>query len=224
VSPPLIVVAALLAAPVHAADPAAVRASMEQASGWEQVDKKTIDGVGTVIVRYKEALGEDCLEGSTTAALDPDALLAAATDVEGQPTWSTWKVAAARKLSAGTTSFDYYQLLDNPSPVADRYWFVHASTAIEGIDRIFAWDQVDAPTRYPAEVAALLERFPGAVATRTNLGDWTFTPGSEGTRVRYRICTDAGGNLPRWMGEYAARSTLPTNVADIVREVRRRGG
>ncbi len=63
---------------------------------------------------------------------------------------------------------------------------------------------------------------PDAVPTRTNVGDWTFSPGTGGTKVRYRICTDAGGNVPRWAGEMAARNTLPGNVADIVREVRRR--
>jgi hypothetical protein len=183
-----------------------------------------MEDVGEIVVRHKETLGEDCLEGTTSAALDPDRLLATASDVEGQPSWSSWKVAAAKKLTAGATNFDYYQLLDNPSPVADRYWFVHARASVEGIDRFFRWDQVDAPGKYPAEVEALLQRFPGAVATRTNLGDWTFTPGNSGTRIRYRICTDAGGNLPRWMGEYAARSTLPTNVADIVRQVRKIGG
>ena len=205
-----------------AADPAALRAGMEAADGWTEVDRKVMDGVGEVVVRHKAVLGEDCLEGSTVAALDPDALLAAATDIEGQPSWSSWKVAAAKKLASHAGSFDYYQLLDNPSPVADRYWFVRAVTSRRGEDRVFSWDQIPADTAYPAEVASLLARFPSAVPTRTNLGDWTFRPGQEGTTVRYRLCTDAGGNLPRWVGEIAARSALPTNVADIVREVKRR--
>jgi hypothetical protein len=60
--------------------------------------------------------------------------------------------------------------------------------------------------------------------TRVNVGDWTFSPQGNGTRIRYRICTDAGGNIPRWVGEIAAKSTLPTNLADIVTEVKRRVG
>jgi hypothetical protein len=57
-----------------------------------------------------------------------------------------------------------------------------------------------------------------------NVGDWTFTPKGDTTTIRYRICTDAGGNIPRWVGEIAAKSTLPTNLADLVKEVRRRVG
>ena len=207
-----------------AADPAALRAGLEDAAGWKLVETKKVDGVGTVEVHHKEVHGEDCLSGSTVAALDPDVLLVAATDVEHQASWSTWKVPEARKLTSGATSFDYYQLLDNPSPVSDRFWFVHARTSNEAGVRIFRWDQVDAATAYPTELAALQKKYPDALATRTNLGDWTFAPEPGGTRIRYRICTDAGGNIPRWVGEIAARSTLPTNIADLVREVKRRGG
>jgi len=207
-----------------AADPAALRAGLEDAAGWKLVETKKVDGVGTVEVQHKEVHGEDCLSGSTVAALDPDVLLAAATDVEHQASWSTWKVPEARKLTPGATSFDYYQLLDNPSPVSDRFWFVHARTSTEAGVRIFRWDQVDAATAYPTELAALQKKYPDALSTRTNLGDWTFSPEAGGTRIRYRICTDAGGNIPRWVGEMAARSTLPTNIADLVREVKRRAG
>ncbi|MFZ5480009.1 MAG: hypothetical protein ACOZNI_24805 [Myxococcota bacterium] len=205
-----------------AADPDALRRGLEDPAGWAEIDRKQVDDVGEIVVRHKEVLGESCLEGSTTVALDADALLAAATAVEDQPRWSSWKLPAAKKLAGTATAFDYYQLLDNPAPIADRYWFVHARVGVEGSDRVFRWDQLDAAAKYPAEAAALQARFPEAVPTRTNLGDWTFTPSPAGTRVRYRICTDAGGNVPRWAGEIAARNTLPGNVADIVREVRRR--
>jgi hypothetical protein len=207
-----------------AADPAELRRGMEAEEGWKLVETKSVPEVGPVAVRHKAVLGEDCLEGSITAPLDADALLTAAVDVEGQPKWSSWSLPAAQKLTPGTRSFDYYQLLDNPAPVADRFWFVHATSGIEGDTRFYKWDQIDASTRYPEVLAELQGRFPGAVSTRTNLGDWTFRPGEGGTFIRYRICTDAGGNIPRWVGEIAARSTLPANVGDFVKEVRRRTG
>ncbi|MSQ02316.1 MAG: hypothetical protein EXR71_10575 [Myxococcales bacterium] len=208
----------------YAADPVALRAGMEESAGWRVVETKALAGVGDVVVHHKVVLGEDCLAGETVAALDPDVLLTAATDVENQPMWSSWTVPEARRLSVGATSFDYVQLLDNPSPVADRYWFVHARTSTEAGVRIFRWDQLDAELRYPAALADLRTRYPNAVSTRTNLGDWTFSPDVSGTRIRYRICTDAGGNIPRWLGEIAARSTLPGNIGDLVKEVRRRTG
>ena len=212
----------LVASLAFAADPATLRAGMEAQVGWEEVDRKTVAGVGEVVVRHKVVAGEDCLEGTARAALSPDVLLAAATDVEGQPRWSSFDVVAAKRLTAGAAAFDYYQVLDNPAPVTDRYWFVHARSGVEGADRVFRWDQVAADTVWPAAVAEVHARYPSAVPTRTNLGDWTFTPEAAVTRIRYRICTDAGGNIPRWVGEIAARSTLPTNIADLIREVARR--
>jgi hypothetical protein len=193
-------------------------------SGWKEIDRRAVDGVGEIVIRHKEVLDNPCLEGTTTAALPPDLLLDAATDVANQPRWSSWDVAEAVKLSAGPTEFDYYQVLDNPAPVADRYWFLRARVSRAGDDRVFTWELVEPEARYPEALASVQAKFPGAVMTRANVGDWTFSPGAAGTRIRYRICTDAGGKLPQWVGKLAATRTLPTNIADIVREVKRRVG
>ena len=222
---------------LHLVDYTVLRAGLATATGWEAVDRKAIDGVGDVVVRYKRVGEQDCLEGSASTSSSPDALLAAATAVEDQPRWSSWKVAESRILGGSASSFDYYQVLDNPSPVADRVWFLHATSGRRGDERVFAWEQIDGATAFPEAWARVKAAFPGAVPTTVNVGDWTFTPGpspptplpaarregmASSTSVRYRICTDAGGNIPRWVGEYAARRTLPTNVADIVLEVGRR--
>lgn len=207
-----------------AATPAELRAGLASPSGWEEVTRKKVEEVGEILIRHKVVGGQDCLEGSTTAALPADVLLAAATDIPNQPKWSTWKVPASVKLSNGATAFDYYQVLDNPPPVADRYWFVTATSGKVGEDRVFTWELIDPATKWPAALADVTARFPGAVMTTVNVGDWTFTPQADNTRIRYRICTDAGGNIPRWVGEIAATSTLPTNIADLVTEVRRRVG
>jgi hypothetical protein len=42
--------------------------------------------------------------------------------------------------------------------------------------------------------------------------------------VRFRSCTDVGGSIPTWAGEAAAKTMLPNNVEDLVREAVRRGG
>lgn len=190
-------------------------------AGWEDMGDKPVDGVGPVHIRHKKILGHDCLEGSTLATADPDLLLTAAADIPGQPAWSSWAVKESVRLSAGTSSFDYYQVLDNPFPVNDRYWFVRATVARTGADRSFAWEALD-PSAYPDQRAHVLQAFPDAVETRVNVGDWTFSPQGAQTRVRYRICTDVGGNIPAWAGDFAARTTLPTNLGDIIREVQRR--
>lgn len=207
-----------------AADPSTLRAGMVDPSGWREVDRKQVNGVGEVVVRHKEVAGVNCLEGSTSTAVAPDVLLRAAADIAGQPRWSTWDVPVSVRLPGPEDAFDYYQLLDNPAPVADRYWFLHAQVQRNGGERVFRWDLVDPASRYPSQLAQLTAQYPGAVMTQVNIGDWTFTPSNGLTQVRYRICTDAGGALPQWVGELAATRTLPTNVADIVREGLRRGG
>jgi hypothetical protein len=190
-------------------------------AGWSDVGRKTIDGVGEIVIRHKVIQGQDCLEGAGTApAVDADRLLAVAGDIPAQPSWSTWDLKRSVRLSAGASGFDYYQVLDNPFPVNDRYWFLHGDVVRRGEDRVFAWEALD-PTKYPDARAQVLRDFPDAVETRLNVGDWTFTPTPGGARVRYRICTDVGGSIPTWAGEFAARTTLPTNIADIVKASRK---
>ena len=131
---------------------------------------------------------------------------------------------ASVTLKSTATELDYYQVLENPSPIADRYWFLRGTYGRSGEDRVFSWELVDPVTAWPAALADVKSKFPNAVMTSVNVGDWTFTPQGDQTRIRYRICTDAGGNIPRWVGEIAAKTTLPTNVADIVKEAKRRAG
>lgn len=219
-----LMLASALIGPAHAADPAALWAGLEDPSGWKEVGRKAFEGIGDIVVRHKNIQGQDCLEGTTTADLPPDALLAAAVDIPSQSRWSSFTLPAAVRLSAGPTSFDYYEVLDNPMPIADRVWFVRGEAVVQGDQHRFRWEQIDGDRLYPAAAAEVKRRFSGVVATTVNIGDWTFSPSGAGTRLRYRICTDAGGSIPGWVGEIAARQTLPTNLADIIREVRRRLG
>lgn len=205
------------------ADSSAFRAGLQSDSGWKEIDRKQIEGIGEVVVRLKEVAGQPCLEGSTLTEAPPDLLLQLATDVNSQARWSSWEVPTSQKLSTGTTTFDYVQVLDNPMPISDRYWFLTAQVTQNGESRTMAWELTD-PSRYPEALAKVRGQYPGAVMTTINVGEWSFIPEGGKTRVRYRLCTDAGGGLPTWAGQYAAKMTLPTNVADLVREARRRLG
>jgi hypothetical protein len=214
----------LFALAALAATPSTYRAGLADPAGWADLSRKNFEGVGEIVIRHKKIVDQDCLEGTTTANLPPDVLLAAATDIPNQPSWSSWKVPASVKLTPGSGEFEYYQVLDNPSPIADRYWFVKATSGRAGEDRVFSWELIDPSVKWASAVAEVQAKWPSAVMTTVNVGDWTFTPQKDTTRIRYRICTDAGGNIPRWVGEIAATSTLPTNIADLVNEVRRRVG
>lgn len=206
-----------------AVDNATLFAGLEASAGWVEVDRKSLDDL-EVVVRHKVVSGQDCLEGTTHAALNADRLLDAAADIESQPSWSSFDMPYAKRLSPGRDVFDYVQVLDNPKPVADRYWFTRGMRVLRGQTRMFRWEGLDGAATWPTEHAALLQRFPDAVSATVNIGDWSFTPQTGTTEVRYRICTDAGGSLPKWVGEFAARTTLPTNLADIVKRVRALGG
>lgn len=221
---PILSLALLLAPPAAAATTAEFRAGLANTSGWGEVARKQVDDVGEILIRHKVIGGTDCLEGSTTAAVSPDVLLTISADIPGQPGWSSWKVPVSVTLKKTGSELDYYQVLDNPSPIADRYWFLRGSYGKQGEDRVFSWELLDPATTWPAALSEVKTRFPDAVMTAVNVGDWTFTPVGAETRIRYRICTDAGGNIPRWVGEMAAKSTLPTNVADAIREAKRRTG
>lgn len=219
----LTLLALTLALPAHSADNATLRAGLESASGWEEVDRKKLDPVGEVVVRHKKVAGEDCLEGTATARGAVDTYVAASMDINHQGGWSTWKVPYSKKLSNGATSFDYVQVLDNPAPVSDRYWFLRGTQFSNGADRGFRWEPIDGAAAYPEAYAEVTTKYSGAVVPSVNVGDWTFSPAGAGqTKIRYRICTNAGGSLPSWAGEFAATRTLPTNLADIAGEVGRR--
>lgn len=213
----------LLLGAALAADPETLRRALEEPGGWEEVHRKRFDDLGIEVVVSLKRVGEQpCLEATTLTSLSPDLLLQLAADIPHQGGWSTWEIPVSERLGGQGSSFDYYQLLDNPNPVADRYWFVRGTPARSGEVRGFYWVQIDPAKTYPKEHAEVQQRFPGAVMTQVNVGNWAFAPEAGQTRVTYRICTDAGGNIPDWAKEYAAKKTLPTNVADIVREGLRR--
>ena len=222
--PTTFALAALLSsvAPASAVDYAAFRAQLAVESGWSEIDRKNVSDVGEIVVRHKQILQQDCLEATAYAPFTADDLLAISTDINSQDEWSSWAIKRSAKLTSGATSFDYYQLLDNPSPIADRYWFLRGTVARKGEDRVFMWEGIDPTTTYAAQIADITANFPGAVVTAVNVGDWTFTPSGANSRIRYRICTDAGGSIPSWAGQFAARTTLPTNLSDLIHEARRR--
>ena len=224
--PTTLALAALLSSvtPAQAVDYATFRAQLGVESGWTEIDRKNVSDVGEIVVRHKTILQQDCLEATAHDKLPADELLKASTDINAQDDWSSWAIKRSAKLTSGATSFDYYQLLDNPAPIADRYWFLRGTVTRQGEDRIFMWEGIDPTTTYAAQLADINANFPGSVMTAVNVGDWTFTPVGETTRIRYRICTDAGGSIPGWAGQFAARTTLPTNLSDLIHEVRRRLG
>jgi hypothetical protein len=146
-------------------------------------------------------------------------LLDAARDIPGNIAWSSWDLIESEFMRPGATDFDYYQYLDNPFPIKDRYWFCRATVVGDpsGPGPVeFRWVPVDPAATYPDRYARIQDEHSGALQPSVNVGAWVFNTVGGQTEVRYRICTDAGGSIPDWAGEFAALRTLPTNVADLI--------
>jgi len=205
----------LLVVTAFAADNAALRAGLDDPGGWVEIDRAQVD-VGEILVRHKMIGETDCLEGSTLSKASPEVLLRLASDIPGEIGWSTSKVRASVTMSDKADKVDYYQVLDTPI-IADRYWFLRGTRVRDGDRLMFTWEPLDAASLYPAELARVKEKFPGAVEPDVNVGDWTFQRQSAGTMVRYRICTNAGGSIPDSLGNMAARMALPNNIRDIIK-------
>lgn len=194
-------------------------------SGWNRLSSRNTEfGEVTVDLKY---LGElPCLRGITHTDVSPDVLFGVAADVSAAVRISSADLKESKKLRANADgTVDYYQFLAVPI-VADRFWVVRgrdASSVTSG-GRAYAWERVDADSNFPSLRAELTERWGTIVETPINYGVWTFVPQGAATQVRYHICTDSGGTLPQSIQQAAARSTMPDNMADVIREARRRAG
>jgi len=192
-------------------------------TGWEDIDTETQRGVGSIAISHKVIGGIDCLTGKAHTDVPTQALIEVATDIANTPAWSSWDVPTSTLLSESNQTLRYYQLLDNPFPVRDRYWFLEGTTLSDPNTGVveFRWNHID-PALYPAEHAEVLSRYDKAILTTTNIGRWLFTPSHEGVSVTYQLCTDIGGAIPQWAREFAAKKSLPTNIGDLVRAGRQR--
>lgn len=205
----------LLVGAALAASPETYKAGLAEESGWKEVAKKSHKSVGEIVVRHKTVAGLDCLEGIAHTDAPVSKMLEAARDIDGCIGWSSANLADSKELTQGNT-FDYYQVLDNPFPVKDRYWFLRGATVKTGDVTEFQWWHINPEAEHPSAIASVKERFPDAVSTGTNVGAWVFAPDGGKTRVHYRLCSDPGGAIPEWAGQKAAQMSLPTNIADIV--------
>lgn len=208
--------ALLLTLEALAASPAAFQRGLADDAGWVQVATKRHPSVGEIRVRHKRIAGLDCLEGIAHTTAPIDGMLAAAMDFEGIPSWSSADLLDSAALGQGNP-VDFYQVLDTPFPLKDRYWFLRGTTlrATDGTTE-FRWEDIDADALHPAAHKRVQAAHPDAIPTGVNVGAWVFVPQGAQTQVHYRLCSDPGGKIPEWAGHMAAKIALPTNVADII--------
>ena len=145
-------------------------------------------------------------------------------DIKGNKDWSSADLASSTVLSSAGGKIDYVQVLDMPSPFSDRYWYLRGVVQQSGSRWAFAWERLDGAAAYPDSLTVLKAKHADAVEVTVNVGSWSFAPAAAGgqTTVMFRSCSDAGGSVPRWAGERAARAMLPNNIVDLIRETERR--
>lgn len=193
---------------------------------WRSITRAHADEVGEISLLRSEVDGVDCHRGEAQVGdVSIEALLSTVTNVVGAMQWSSAGIVDAEVLDRDGDYLEYYQVLDVPdwTFASDRYWFVEAEVLRHETGEVdFRWTRLhdDAQNAARARVEAA---HPGAVETPVLVGGWTFAPRGEEVELSYVICSDTGGSLPRMLQNTATRRTLPTMVADLVREARRIG-
>jgi hypothetical protein len=212
----------ILIALAHATPPpATVRAAMQLDTNWEDIGTKDTD-IGPVRMRHLVMDGVDCLEGSATTRQPADELLAIAVEVGRNQDWTSADMVLSEALSKDGNRVHYLQVLNNPPPISDRYWYLEGKVVPEGGGQAFRWDHLDGATAYGIRHTRLMQAYDGAVEVTFNLGSWAFLPRPDGqTLARFRSCSDAGGRIPKWAGEAAAKAMLPNNLEDLITHAER---
>jgi len=201
----------------------AAKAAIQSEHGWEDVGTFHRGGIDNISGRHKALDGLDCLEASASTALPADVLKEIITDIPGNQQWSSADLIASVVLGRRNGGLDYYQVLNLPPPLADRYWFLRGTESQAGEIWQFSWERISAEDTWPEARASMLSEHAGAVEIGINVGSWALIEAPDERIVRFRSCTDVGGSVPRWAGEKAARLMLPNNIVDLLQEGQRRG-
>lgn len=191
------------------------RAAIRSDSGWTDMGTSDRGGVSDIQVRHRKVGEIDCLEASTVSDLPVETMKAIVLDIRKNPSWSSADLQSSTVLSEAGGRIDYVQVLGMPRPFSARYWFLRGEVSAHD-GWTFAWERLDGAQAYPDALADVQTKHPEAVEITINVGSWAFTPAAEGTRMRFRSCTNAGGAVPQWAGERAARAMLPNNIVDLV--------
>jgi len=196
-----------------------------ESAPWTFLANRAHDDAGTVKVFNTKIRESTCFKAEAVVADVPgSALLSVAADPASAPRWSTAGVTKAELLGRAGTRIAYFQYLDIPNwtLASDRYWFLEAEVNDVGPTRWLRWDRMPPTSPHNARHAAFASANPSAVEPPINTGSWQFTDSDFGTQIRYIICTDSGGNIPKAIQNAATKKTLPDTVGDMVREAKRR--
>ena len=224
----LVAVAAGVLSPVLAFAGGPSWAEVASADGWKLDSDNATDDAGDVQVFTRSLYDVPCYRALALAkGVNTRVMLDVTEDVKAATSYSTQGLSASTLLGVVNGWVDFDQYLDVPdwTFASDRFWFLRAREELVGAATgIFHWEKLDEGGPHHDAWLALKAEHPDAVEPPVNVGGWTFTMGSAGVNVEYRICTASGGSVPAAIQSAATRHTLPATVSDVVHEARRRLG
>ena len=198
-------------------------AELKSEDGWVVQDTVQTE-IGPVTVSKKMVDNFPCFRGVTEyeGLLDIPLMIEVAADAESAMEWSSAGVVEAETLSRMREYAEYYQLLDLPFPMSDRYWFLRGYFEQEGDVYYFRWSPLVSGGAYTERYQKVKIDYPEALETKINIGSWILYNHDGKTHVEDRLCSHPNGSIPLSLQSIATSKTLPNNVAEIIKETKRR--
>ncbi len=191
--------------------------------GWAVQDTIQTE-IGSVVVSKKMVDGFPCFKGEIEydGVLDIPLLIEIAADAESAMDWSSAGVTEAETLARTKGYAEYYQFLDLPFPLSDRFWMLRGYFEQEDAVHYFRWEPLVKGGAHNTKYQQVTTAHPDALEPSINIGSWILYKYDGKTHVEDRLCSHPSGSVPVSMQSIATSKTLPTNVAEIIMETKRR--
>ena len=198
-------------------------AELKSDDGWVVQDTIQTE-IGPVVVSKKMVDGFPCFKGEVEydGRLDLQLMIEIAADAESAMEWSSAGVTEAETLARTTGYAEYYQFLDLPFPLSDRFWMLRGYFEREDAVQYFRWEPLVKGGAHNSKYQKVITAYPDALEPSINIGSWILYNYDGKTHVEDRLCSHPSGNVPVSMQSIATSKTLPTNVAEIIVETKRR--
>lgn len=200
-SPAALCLAAFTAAGPGAQLPPGVLPEGLEAGAWERIE------AGEVVTLLREVAGSAIKEGVAVALVEAPAerVFRVVTD-NGSFEEFMPHVRESEVERAADGALINYQLLDVPF-AGDRHFRIRVDNGVEG--------EAGQPVFFSRWTYV-----PGSGNIVDTRGSWTLVPrGKQRTLAVYRVLTDPGGNIPRWIIHMASLRALDALVAAVRRRV-----
>lgn len=198
-------------------------AELKSDDGWVVQDTIQTE-IGSVVVSKKMVDGFPCFKGEIEYAgvLDIPLMIEIAADAESAMEWSSAGVTEAETLARTKSYAEYYQFLDLPFPLSDRFWMLRGYFEREDAVHYFRWEPLVQGGSHTTKYQQVKTAHPDALEPSINIGSWILYTYNDKTHVEDRLCSHPSGSVPVSMQSIATSKTLPTNVAEIIMETNRR--